>query len=111
MAPARPDPDRHESRHPHMIRDAMRYLPCLSEARWVRSLWEVKTVLVKNEGDDGRPILFHRRPAGSRVTSILGGKIDNIYDLFDLVRSTDPRLAAADDRFVRAGAPVQAGAA
>ncbi len=88
------------SRHRHMILDGARYLPCLREAEWVRSIHDIKTVLMKNEGDDGRPILYQRTPAASRVVSILGGKIDNIYDLFDLVKTTDPAFARADARFL-----------
>jgi len=77
-----------ESRVQYMIRDGQRYLPCLAGALPRRSLYDVKTVLIKNERDDGRPILYQQKPPGSRVISILGGKIDNIYDLFDLVRQT-----------------------
>lgn len=91
-----------QSRHRHMILDGQRYLPCLAEAQWRRSIYDVKTLLVKNEKDDGRPILYQRQPAGSHVISIMGGKIDNIYDLFDLVRSTQPEWSGADDRFVGA---------
>jgi glycine/D-amino acid oxidase-like deaminating enzyme len=86
-----------ESRVRHMILDACRFLPCLSAARYVRSIYEVKTVLQKNEHDDGRPILYQRRPAASRVVSILGAKIDNIYDLFDLVKKTGVEFAGASD--------------
>ncbi len=43
-----------------MVRDVGRYLPAVLEAKYVDSLFEVKTVLVKNEGDDGRPILFEK---------------------------------------------------
>jgi hypothetical protein len=89
-----------ESRHRHMILDGGRYVPSLVEAKWVKSLYEVKTVLAKNEADDGRPILYHSRPAGSRVISIMGGKIDNIYDLFDLVRLTLPKWSHAHDTLV-----------
>ena len=89
-----------ESRVEHMLRDAARFLPALREAQPVRSLYEVKTVLTQNERDDGRPILYQRAPADSRVVSVLGGKIDNIYDLFDLVRQSDPRLAGADERLL-----------
>ena len=89
---------RPESRVRHMILDSRRYLPCLIDARWDRSLYEVKTVLLKNEADDGRPILYQRQPADSRVISIMGGKIDNVYDLFDLVRRTGAEWAGADDR-------------
>lgn len=66
-----------------MIRDVIRYLPAISDARYVDSLFEVKTVLVKNEGDDGRPILFEKHPELPGCYSILGGKIDNIYDIFE----------------------------
>jgi glycine/D-amino acid oxidase-like deaminating enzyme len=64
-----------------MIRDAQRYLPCLAETRYRDSLFEVKTVLTKNEGDDGRPILFEVNSQQPRVISVLGSKIDNIYDV------------------------------
>lgn len=86
-----------ETRVRHMILDGCRYLPCLSTARYVRSIYEVKTVLQKNEHDDGRPILYQRRPADSRVISILGAKIDNIYDLFDMVKRTGAEFAGASD--------------
>ncbi|MBB4858145.1 glycine/D-amino acid oxidase-like deaminating enzyme [Novosphingobium chloroacetimidivorans] len=89
-----------ETRQRHMVLDAARYVPALAHARYERSLFEVKTVLAKNERDDGRPILFQRQPEGSPVISIMGGKIDNIYDLFDILRQAGPEWAAADDRFV-----------
>jgi glycine/D-amino acid oxidase-like deaminating enzyme len=66
-----------------MVRDASRYLPSMLEAKYVDSLFEVKTVLVKNESDDGRPILFEKTPSLPGVYSILGGKIDNIYDVLE----------------------------
>ncbi|MBE1283554.1 MAG: FAD-dependent oxidoreductase [Rhodobacteraceae bacterium] len=81
-----------------MQRDASRYMPCLSDLDIRRSLYEVKTVLMKNEQDDGRPILFHRYPSNSQIMTVLGGKIDNIYDLFDLVRTSDPSWRQADLR-------------
>lgn len=84
----------------HMLLDGKRYVPALGRASYRSSLFEVKAVLLKNERDDGRPILFQRRPRESRVISILGAKIDNIYDLFDLVRQTEPEFAAAHDGFV-----------
>lgn len=63
-----------------MIRDAVRFMPCLREASYRESLFEVKTVLAKNEGDDGRPILFDWDVDDPHVVSVLGSKIDNIYD-------------------------------
>lgn len=94
-----------DTRVRHMIQDSRRYVPSLAGAEWKRSLYDVKTVLTKNERDDGRPILYQRKPSDSRVISILGGKIDNVYDLFDLVQMTEPEFAGATDRLVydRAG--------
>ncbi len=83
------------SRLKHMVLDAARYMPCIDGVSGGQSLYDVKTVLLKNEGDDGRPILVHEKPRGGRVTSVLGGKIDNIYDLFSHLRSTHPQLTQA----------------
>lgn len=66
-----------------MIRDVGRYLPAVFDAKYVDSLFEIKTVLVKNEGDDGRPILFEKHPELPGCYSVLGGKIDNIYDVLE----------------------------
>jgi glycine/D-amino acid oxidase-like deaminating enzyme len=65
-----------------MRRDAERYLPALHEVTYVESLWEFKTVLPSSDVDDSRPILFRRDPAVPNVISIVGAKIDNIYDVF-----------------------------
>lgn len=66
-----------------MLRDGGRYLPAVRSAEYAGSLFEVKTVLVKSEGDDGRPILFEKHPEVPGCYSILGGKIDNIYDMLE----------------------------
>src|SRR6185436_12029474 len=73
------------SRVGRMLRDAGRYVPAIREAIHVDSLFEVKTVLSKNEGDDGRPILFETHAAMGSCHSILGGKIDNIYDAIEIL--------------------------
>jgi glycine/D-amino acid oxidase-like deaminating enzyme len=69
------------SNAPYMLRDAQRYLPALARAEYVRSLYEVKTVLLKNEMDDGRPILCREHYGLQNLYLIMGGKIDNIYDV------------------------------
>jgi glycine/D-amino acid oxidase-like deaminating enzyme len=89
-----------ETRYAFMLRDAQRYLPCLAGATYRRSIYDVKTILIKNEADDGRPILYHRKPDSSGVISILGGKIDNIYDLFEAVKDTAPEFASLNSGFV-----------
>jgi glycine/D-amino acid oxidase-like deaminating enzyme len=72
-----------ETRMDRMLRDAARYLPAVRDARYVDSLFEVKTLLAKNEGDDGRPILFEKHSELPGCYSILGGKLDNIYDVIE----------------------------
>ena len=66
-----------------MVRDVGRYVPAMLEAKYAESLFEVKTILVKNEGDDGRPILFEKHSELLGCYSVLGGKIDNIYDVLE----------------------------
>ncbi len=72
-----------------MVRDVGRYLPAVLEAKHIESLFEVKTVLVKNEGDDGRPILFEKHAELPGCYSVLGGKIDNIYDVLEKLETEE----------------------
>jgi glycine/D-amino acid oxidase-like deaminating enzyme len=77
----------------YMVTDAARYIPSLSNSEYVDSLWEVKTLLPQTEVDDGRPILFRRDPALPEVIHVMGGKIDNIFDVedeLDAVLSSSP---------------------
>lgn len=71
------------SRFDRMIRDVTRYLPDMCNSKYIDSLFEIKTVLLKNETDDGRPILFEKHSDLLGCYSILGGKIDNIYDVLE----------------------------
>ena len=68
-----------------MRRDAARYVPLLTNARYERSLWEIKTVLPINESDDGRPILFQTNVGLRNCHCVLGAKIDNIYDVLEQI--------------------------
>lgn len=72
-----------KTRVDRMLRDVGRYLPAIHSAAYMDSLYEVKTVLVQNENDDGRPILFEQSSKLPGCYSILGGKIDNIYDVIE----------------------------
>ena len=71
------------SAFPHMIRDAARYLPSLAKCAYRDSLWEVKTVLPRSEADDSRPILFRPHHGVPNHHVVMGGKIDNVYDVAD----------------------------
>ena len=74
------------SHAPLMLRDAQRFLPVMREARHVTSLWETKTVLPRSAGDDSRPILVHRHADAPGLISVLGAKIDSVYDVEDELR-------------------------
>jgi len=66
-----------------MMRDASRYVPIIQQSTYIESIFEIKSLLVKNEIDDGRPILFKKHLEMLGCYSILGGKIDNIYDVLE----------------------------
>ncbi len=70
-----------KSNFERMVRDASRYLPLLSDCSYIDSIWEVKTILPQSDGDDSRPILFKTDSNVPRFISVLGGKIDNIFEL------------------------------
>jgi glycine/D-amino acid oxidase-like deaminating enzyme len=70
-----------------MMRDAARYIPALAKVEVVRSIFEIKAVLMRNEDDDGRPILIEQCARMPRVVSILGAKIDNIFDALQYIRA------------------------
>jgi glycine/D-amino acid oxidase-like deaminating enzyme len=74
-----------QSNFPWMVRDARRYMPCARDIRHVDSLFEVKTLLLQTDVDDARPIALHRDASLPRVVSILGGKIDNVFDVLQFI--------------------------
>lgn len=73
------------SSFPHMVRDVARYMPVLAGCRHVDSLWEVKTVLPKSEVDDSRPVLYREDSGLPGLTSLLGAKIDNVFDVLEFI--------------------------
>ena len=64
-----------------MQADAARFLPLLRHSNHRQSLFEIKTVLAQSEVDDGRPILLRRDFGHPGIYSVLGGKLDNVYDV------------------------------
>ncbi|HUQ20928.1 MAG TPA: FAD-dependent oxidoreductase [Gemmatimonadaceae bacterium] len=70
----------------HMLRDAVRYVPSLAGTRYVQSLWETKTMLPNSEHDDSRPAVI-QRVRDADVWSIVGAKIDGIYDALESIEA------------------------
>jgi hypothetical protein len=69
-----------------MQRDAERFLPFMRDAVYGSSLWETKTVLPRSAGDDSRPILVRQHDDAPGLVSVLGAKIDSVYDVEDELR-------------------------
>lgn len=68
-----------------MIKDAQRYIPIVRHSVYEGSLYEIRTVLVQNEENDGRPILYKNNHGIKNFSVVMGGKIDNIYDVLDKI--------------------------
>jgi hypothetical protein len=68
-----------------IVSDARRYIPILEDCQYRESLWEVKTVLPRSEVDDSRPILFKPNFGLRGFHCVLGGKIDNVYDVINAI--------------------------
>ncbi len=77
-----------QSAYRYMLQDAKRYLPILSEVRYKESLWEVKTLLPHSESSDARPIFFKPNYGLQGFHLIMGGKIDNVYDVIEVIEKT-----------------------
>jgi len=79
-----------ESNYPKMVSDIKRYFPSIEGATYEGSLWEIKTTLVTSEKDKGRPILYLPNCGLKGLHCIMGGKMDNIYDILDILSDTYP---------------------
>lgn len=70
-----------ESNFIAMKSDAARYIPAMHDAVHQYSLWESKTVLASSDSNDSRPILYRKSKLKPGFFSIMGGKLDNVYDV------------------------------
>jgi recombinational DNA repair protein RecR len=53
----------------------------LTASIYVESFYETKVLLVVNENDDGRPILFEEDTKLRNFYYVLGSKLDNVFDV------------------------------
>lgn len=82
-----------QSKSIYMLHDAQRYVPAMRSAAYVGSIFQTKTVLLRTEIDDARPILFRRDYGLKNFSVVLGAKIDNIYDI---LKSIDTEVSFRD---------------
>jgi L-2-hydroxyglutarate oxidase LhgO len=76
-----------ESSFSYMLNDAIRYLPMLKKCYSDESLFQTKAVLNIAENNDGRPIYYHKNYHVPNFHQIMGGKIDNVYDIIEEIES------------------------
>lgn len=69
------------SKKSFMLSDIKRYVPLLSQSVYQESIWETKTILPQSDLNDSRPILFKANHSFQNYFCIMGGKIDNIFDI------------------------------
>ena len=66
-----------------MLKDIKRFMPKIDKIIKKGSLYEVKTILMAAEGNDKRPILFRKNYSLKNFHIVMGGKIDNVYDILE----------------------------
>lgn len=69
--------------------DVLNYIPGLEGMEHVGDIRESKAVLVQNEDDDGRPILYKHDYGFKGLDVVVGGKLDNVYDILDKLSGRD----------------------
>jgi len=68
----------HQTQFDLVKRDVIRYFPAGEGITHIGSEYSIKTILGLNEYNDARPIIIDRT---GPVLSVIGSKIDNIYDI------------------------------
>lgn len=73
-----------------MQADVSRFIPSLSGDKMaqVGSIDTVKVVLTKSENSDSRPILYRADHGVKGYTCVMGGKLDNVFDVLDQLTIT-----------------------
>jgi hypothetical protein len=65
--------------------DALRYVPAIREIEYQDSIYVDKAILTSSELDDARPVLINEAGKQGGYLSILGSKIDTVYDAVDAI--------------------------
>ncbi len=66
-------------------------IPDMKDMKHKGDIRERKTVLIQNDYDDGRPILFRSDYGFPGFDIIVGAKLDNIYDILDFENTNKSR--------------------
>lgn len=66
-------------------------IPEMKDMKHRGDIRERKTVLLQNDEDDGRPIMFRKDYGFTGFDVIIGAKLDNIYDILDFEKMDNSR--------------------
>lgn len=79
---------RDSSAFPRMQLDAARIMPVLRDVEYRSSIFVDKAILTSSEIHDARPILISEQKGHEGYISVLGSKIDTVYDAIDSILET-----------------------
>ncbi len=72
-----------------IFNDVCRFIPDMNTMVHEGDIREIKTILSENDKNNGRPVLYRRSYYLKSLDVIIGGKLDNIYDLYTKMKSGD----------------------
>jgi len=73
-----------------MRRAAEPFSPWIADVDYERSIFVVKVIPPGRDRDDARPILISRQHGDSPIVSVLGSKLDNVYDFLRWLKTAVP---------------------
>jgi len=82
-----PEGGNYEKIYEHVVK----CLPDMKDMKHNGDICERKTVLIQNDIDDGRPIMFRENYGFDGFDIIIGAKLDNIYDILDFEHTNKSR--------------------
>jgi hypothetical protein len=68
-----------------MRSNAAKYVPCMKDARFESSLFDVKALMKDTDGTSARPILIRQGGTQPHIVTIVGSKVDNVFNALDAV--------------------------
>lgn len=90
-----PRPEELGSNYHKMIADSSLILPPLKDCTYRGSFFAAKAILPWHEGDDGRPILWVHHEEVGQFFTVVGAKIDNIFEVLDSLPALLPGITSS----------------
>ena len=72
-----------------MLLDASRYVPLIKRSELIGVFQENKTIMANSEKNDDRPIFFARSSINSHWFTVIGAKIDTVFDAIEVLEKLE----------------------